>query len=345
MKLLLSIAALTATTVSAQYNAGPDSTKSAAGGGSSLYTAQRGQLCDTTDPGALSVIVSTSSDATLFEGQGDVSASMDKFGVGMTDSGIRRGLLQFNFSAVGFPSDIHVECVEIGLRVQMAYEDDYSLHPTSDVSLYRVTTPWTTTDTNDLTLTAGNDLPVLEGAKAANKDCTWTHSSYPSAKWNTPGGDYDRYQELSADAVDASGRHWFGSTRNARDVVQEWLDGSAPNYGFALVGPEKNDMPNSKYNIYHGVGSQNWQQPKLIIKYTAPSKGYPVRTQQYYDDLRADNSSSWDPAVVISSFAGGVAVALFGLGAVMLLKRRMKRSTKEVVMVDPSVDVEANTIS
>jgi len=324
MKLLLSIAALTATTVSAQYNAGPASTKSAAGG-ISLYTARRGQLCDTTDPGALSVVVTSSSDATLFEGQGGVSASMDKFGVGKTDSGIRRGLLQFNLFSVDFPSDTHIECVEIGLYVQPP-EDDYTNHPTSKVSLYQVTTPWTTTDTNDLVLIANNDLPVVEGSAAAKEDCTWTHSSYPSAKWDTPGGDFDRYQELSEDAVDASGKHWFGSSRNARDVVQGWVDGSSPNYGFALVGPENNnDMPNNKYNIYHGVGSEGWQKPKLIIKYTAPSKGYPVRTQQYYDDSRSGNTKSkWTPKVVISSFAGGFAVVLVGVCAVMLLKLRRR---------------------
>lgn len=357
---------LTTTTdcVSAQFNASPKTTTGTAestGGAkqtspttTSLYRQRHGRLCDTTDPGALSVVLTSSSDATLFADEGDVAASVNAFAVGRTPTGVRRALLSFDVASADLPADAHVECAELGLYVDASTATDEAgdadRSSTPLISLYAVTTQWTTTANTDNVL----DVPTLQGGPASQQDCTWTHSSYPDVRWTAPGGDYDDAKELSEDAVDAEGKHWFGSTKNTRDAVQGWIENTQPNYGFLLVGPEEeeSDADNKyAYNVYHGMDSDDdAKRPTLVLKYTSPSAGYPVRDMNYWKTVMKTSKSPYavqrkkdETRLIVTSFAGGFGIALALVGVSVFVKRRMnRRHGNKNIVIDAAVDIELN---
>lgn len=295
------------------------------------------------------MVVETSVDATLFEGDGTTASDQGLFEVGRTKDGVRqRGLLRFDLPE-DLPLDAHVECAEIGLHVSRSSLSGGGSDGGGNkfnVGLYRVTTPWSTASHND----------VVGGAAKAG-DCTWTHASYPDQPWNEVGGDFDAV-ELSEEAVDADGKHWFGSTRNTRDALQEWMDGTAPNHGFLLMRTEnENDEQRTSaapastdYTVYSGVDSGHEHMPLLIIKYTAPSKGYPVRDSTYWRSITKYSTWSTDRRKKQHTnnfyfFAGGFGTCLALVGVLFFVRSRSSRSRKNIEIASASQDIEVPAIN
>jgi len=92
---------------------------------------------------------------------------------------------------------------------------------------------------------------------------TWDYrdKSAPEA-WNVVGGDYDT---ATYGSFNVKSTGWY--SMDLTSLVQEWLDGSSPNYGIILV---PKNAPVSHENIY--LSSENTLstnlRPKLTITYS-----------------------------------------------------------------------------
>eukprot|EP00586_Coscinodiscus_wailesii_P021979 CAMPEP_0172497014 /NCGR_PEP_ID=MMETSP1066-20121228/94749_1 /TAXON_ID=671091 /ORGANISM="Coscinodiscus wailesii, Strain CCMP2513" /LENGTH=297 /DNA_ID=CAMNT_0013269587 /DNA_START=90 /DNA_END=980 /DNA_ORIENTATION=- len=224
-------------------------------------------FCDTTNSVAITQVVPATEDATLFEGQDNISAGRINALVGRTSNGVRRALFRFDLSDIRLPSDARVVCAEISLYAEVIQ--------TTQVSVHTVTSPWGTT--------SDNKLIGLDGRSASTGDATWVYAKYQSAKWDQSGGDFEPMPwagSVGSSGVDSpTGRQWFGANIASASQVQQWIDGS-PNYGIALLGPET-DGAEEAYNMYGGVGSGPTYVPKLIFTYTSPSQYYPHLNDGY----------------------------------------------------------------
>lgn len=225
-----------------------------------------GMLCNTNDDKVLVREFATSEDATIFGNQPKIAAGREKFVVGRTRNGIRRALLKFDMTelnSVGFPSDTNVVCAEIRLYAVPRSDEERETVPVPKTGLHKVVSDWSTT--------GKTVISNANGGFAKEGDSTWEFSSYPSSPWQQLGGDFD--PDLLCRETLADDLHWFGSTPKMNQVVQAWLDGSSPNYGFMLVGDETSSK--ISYSIYHGFENAPEFVPRLIVTYTSPAMGKP----------------------------------------------------------------------
>jgi hypothetical protein len=104
------------------------------------------------------------------------------------------------------------------------------------------------------------------GAPAVPPDATWFYSEYPSTLWTTPGGDYSPTvsASLAFNPTQPVGAYtWSGGTL-AQDV-QAWVDGTAANYGWLLLGNESIGQTARRF------GSRESPTPPLLhVDFTPP---------------------------------------------------------------------------
>ena len=170
-----------------------------------------GNLCNTNDFAVLVQEIVESRDATIFQGQSEISSGEEQFMVGTTKNGIRRGLLAFDFKEDDFPPDAKVECTEIRLHV---VQNGGSSAQVPEITLHRITKDWKTSGSNRLT--------GVNGGTAANGDVTWQYSDYPKSLWKKKGGDFD--DKVVARKTEAGLMHSFGNTLQMARLVQEWIE-------------------------------------------------------------------------------------------------------------------------
>lgn len=223
-------------------------------------------LCDLTNDKMLVGMFSLSQDTTLMAGFNTQTASMGNFAAGRTPDGVRRALLSFNMSTVEWPDDVKVACAEVRLAIDQAAS---VTNPSADgMTLHKVTKPWTTN---------GNvNLDSLHGGTASEGDATWQFSSYPTKKWDNPGGDFHAdslSREFIVSGGDGTQFAYFGSTKRMHSVVNEWIAVPDSNYGMLIKSDELANSPIS-FNVYHGMENSPKLVPTLIVVYTAPSLGY-----------------------------------------------------------------------
>lgn len=151
-----------------------------------------------------------SRDATIFQGQDNIASGQDKFMVGTTRNGIRRGLIAFDFKNDDFPPDAKVECTEIRLHVA---QKDASSVQVPEIKLHRITRSWYTSGSHRLT--------GVNGGTASDGDVTWGYANYAKSLWNKEGGDFD--EKVVATKVDAGPIHLFGNTLGMTRLVQDWI--------------------------------------------------------------------------------------------------------------------------
>ena len=168
-----------------------------------------------------------SKDASIYESETGNRASGvgQRLFAGETNNGaLRRVLLAFDFADV--PIGAKIESVAL----QMRADKDSRSNPPAEFSLHRVTSDWnegpSTTSNN-----GGRGSPTEDG------DVTWIHTASPDALWNTPGGDF--IEEASSSVqIDELGVVSFSSTETLVSDVRAWLDDSADNFGWLLLGGE-----------------------------------------------------------------------------------------------------------
>jgi hypothetical protein len=118
----------------------------------------------------------------------------------------RRSLLEFNLDDVPINSTVYSAMLKLYVTAKG------TANPV--VNVYRVTTNWTE-GTGDGAIT--------------NNGVTWDNSSGTSA-WSTSGGDFDLFVWASTTATATN--TWI--LLNVTNLVQGWVSGAYPNYGFLL---------------------------------------------------------------------------------------------------------------
>lgn len=86
----------------------------------------------------------------------------------------------------------------------------------------------------------GSDAPDDEGrgAPAQTDDATWIYTYHDTYYWTQQGGRFAAAPSGDPVLVDGPGDYAWGPWYGPNGDVSEWLDGSAPNYGWVMVGDE-----------------------------------------------------------------------------------------------------------
>ena len=154
--------------------------------------------------------------------------------------------------------------------------------------IYRITSPWTTTGTNDF---LEQPQPLLyqvelQGAGANTGDVTWTYSTYNAAnpstgtQWTTPGADVDS-TVISMELDDERGQHKFPTSSGFVEAIQGFVDGTFDNHGFLFKTEESQEYVDKKaeentykdydtaYRPFHAEDAEDESsRPKLVVHYT-----------------------------------------------------------------------------
>jgi len=213
-----------------------------------------------------SQLLRPSQDAMIYEGIDDGAAGSGRFAVGYrnyTDKGIIqcRALVQFDLSSLPFDAQI------VSAQISMdTYGRIRAGEP--DIQAHRITSFWTSEASS-----ASRNGNLL--ANAAAGDVTWKYSSYESLTWKNPGGDFDP-KVLSVETNKEREDHIFPTTPALVDVVQGWIEGTYPNYGFMLLDPEK-PPKEEHFRLFFGVETGG-RGGELLVEYTSESDPLAPRT-------------------------------------------------------------------
>jgi hypothetical protein len=175
---------------------------------------------------AATLTLGASKDNTLYE---DVAGTLSNGAgpalfVGKTGGGsIRRGLLEFDLSAI--PSGSIVESVTLALFLEQAQS-----FPT-DVTLHEVLSEW-----GEGTSSAGVRGGI--GAGAAANDTTWLHTFFPGSMWMNTGGDFDPIASATLEVGAEGSTYTWPDMPSLVADVQGWIDAPASNHGWLLRGDE-----------------------------------------------------------------------------------------------------------
>lgn len=105
------------------------------------------------------------------------------------------------------------------------------------------------------------------GALSEENDVSWTKRFWPDVAWDTPGGDF-----VSTASVlwpcGALGWYTFGSTPGLVADVQQWVDGTLPNYGWVLTGNESALQTVKRFESRETT-AEAWR-PVMIVEFIPP---------------------------------------------------------------------------
>lgn len=214
-------------------------------------------------------------DNTLYESAtGALSnGAGDHFFAGRTSqppgTSIRRGLLRFDIDS-NLPSGVVIVSVEL-----IVFMSGANLSP-SNIELHRVVTDWGE---------GISDAPGSEGGGAPSQafDATWIHSFFSGSLWTAAGGDFDA-SVSSAMSVGSNGFYTFPSNTVIVSDVQDWLDGTNPNFGWIMVGDETVAGNAKRFDTRENPTNTN--KPILRVSYAVLGGGNfgAVRDNTLYQD-------------------------------------------------------------
>jgi spore coat protein A len=205
----------------------------------------------------ITIQITTSRDNTLYEESGAVSNGAGEFFfTGRQSSGIkRRAVIGFDLASV-IPQGALVSEATLTLRTTQGGS------AANDVKLHRARSDW-----GEGTSDALGDEWI--GAPATSGDATWTHRLYPSALWNSPGGDYEPVASASAYVAFESFYSW--SSAGMLDDLQRWVDDPDANFGWVMIGQETGGVTTQKRFASHENANATYR-PLLEITYSVPPK-------------------------------------------------------------------------
>lgn len=212
----------------------------------------------TTDPCSgvpLTIQITTSRDNTLYEENGAVSNGAGEFFFTGRQGGVlkRRAVIGFDLAAV-IPEGALVSDATLTLRTTQGGS------AANDVKLHRANSNW-----GEGTSNAPGD--EWGGAPATTNDATWTHRFYPSALWNSPGGDYAPVASASAFVAFESFYSW--SSAQMVSDLQAWVDDPGSNFGWEMIGQETGAVSTQK-RFASRENPNALYRPVLEITYSVP---------------------------------------------------------------------------
>ncbi|MFN0137141.1 MAG: DNRLRE domain-containing protein [Phycisphaerae bacterium] len=167
----------------------------------------------------------------------------------------RRALVHFNVAAV-VPTGSTINSATVTLW------SDRSITAPHVFTLHRITTAWGEGESD-----AGD--PGGTGAESAPGDASWNYAVFPTDLWATEGGDFVATASAS-DTIEGRNEYSvYGPTVGLAADVQAWVDGSAANHGWMLLGNE--GSPSSAYRFYSRENASAIQRPTLMIDFTPPA--------------------------------------------------------------------------
>jgi len=253
-----------------------------------------------TTAATVSVELEPSQDSTIYDESDIKSNGVGEFlHIGRTNMGaIRRTLIQFDVASA-IPADARV----VGAQLTMTL--DLTVALPEDITLNRVVESWTT---------GLSDAPGGEGngAIADQDDVTWRYRSYDitdpnaSPQWAVLGGTFVPTVSATATVGVTPGETTTWSSAQLVQDVQSWLDGSADNFGWILIGDEE-AIPTAKRMI-SGDNADASARPVLRVTYAVNAGASPCSA-----DCAPDNGDGTfgngivnvdDLLAVINAFGG-----------------------------------------
>lgn len=161
-----------------------------------------------------------------------------------TARSIRRGLLRFDIAGA-VPAGSTITSVALAMREIQGNNGDQT------VSLHRVTHDW---GEGTSFFNGGQGVPATVG------DATWVYATLTGTSpalagtpWSTPGGDYVGTASGSVVVSTAAGAGqtftWSSATNPGLVTdVQAWLDASATNFGWIMIGNEAQGLTSKRFN-------------------------------------------------------------------------------------------------
>ncbi|GAB5554095.1 MAG: hypothetical protein Sapg2KO_36860 [Saprospiraceae bacterium] len=192
------------------------------------------------------VMLPASKDNSLFSENNNSNGGGDDLFTGRTNQGnLRRTLIQFDLSTI--PSGATITDAQLKIRG--------SRQAANAVAIHRLMADWGE-GTSVATGQGG------QGASPTNNDATWNFSFFNTTSWSTAGGDFMPTASATADVSSGSTSNWTGA--NVVADVQAWIDDSATNFGWIIIGDESNN--NSAVRLVSRESSTN--APELEVTYT-----------------------------------------------------------------------------
>ena len=208
------------------------------------------------------VTILPNADATLYENlSGDTGNGSGRgLFVGRNNSNsLYRSLIRFDIAGE-VPAGATIDSVTLTLFCSR------TISPPTPVSLHRAMGSWDEGPSNP----AGNEG---SGAPAQDGDVTWLYTSFMfpgpgSPAWNNPGGDFDPTPSATTLVEGEAVFYSWTSAQLAADV-QSWLDGTAANDGWLMIGEEGGGGATSKRFSSKDEDSPFGFVPEMTIAFSA----------------------------------------------------------------------------
>lgn len=217
--------------------------------------------CAATAIAQQTVVIPCDRDNSLYEdAAGNFSnGAGDSLFCGVTAQGrLRRTLLHFDV-ATAFPPGTKVLATTLRMHVVFSGAPGPTV-----VGVHRVLQDWG--EGTSLAIAGGGGM----GAPSTAGDATWLHTSYATALWSVPGGDYAAVPSgtltMSVGGPIATGPE---SAAGLGAEVQGWLDGTTPNHGWLLRTDEVSPTSRARRLASRESGSSG---PVLLVDDLAPGQ-------------------------------------------------------------------------
>ena len=206
---------------------------------------------------AATISIFPSKDNTLYEydpAEGDHSNGAGfHFFAGENGMGeLRRGVVAFDVAGT-IPAGSTITAVSLTLNMSMT-----SAGPET-VELHKLLADWGEG-------TSHAPMGEGDGAPATPNDVTWRHRFFDTIFWSTQGGDFSATVSASQ-VVGGIGQYTWSSAQMVADV-QGWLDNSASNFGWLLLGDESVPGSTKRFDTRESASP-----PVLTIQYVRATPG------------------------------------------------------------------------
>lgn len=228
-----------------------------------------------------SVSLSAAADNTLFENaEGALSngAGQFLFAGATAIPALRRACVRFDVSSIPPGSVINSATLTLYLTRSISGE--------AQVTVHRITAAWGEAGS----AAAGNEGG---GAFAMPGDATWVHTFFDTSLWVNEGGDFSPVVSAAQTVAIVPAPIVWADAGLAADV-QAWIDGTALNAGWILIGDETAVPTAKQFGSRENVDPS--RRPRLDIDFTPPP---PPCTGDYDGDLDIDFS---DITFVLANF-------------------------------------------
>ncbi len=205
---------------------------------------------------AASIAIPAASDNTIFSESLNSGGQVTMFFAGRNNAaGMRRALVRFDVAS-HVPAASTVTGVTLTLHLDGAAQNETEVR---NVALHRLLAGWGEG-------TSGGGGPGSgQGQPPSTGDATWVHRFYDGQVWTTSGGDFVTTESSVASIGVSPTFYSWPSTATFVADVQGWLEDSATNFGWTLMGNESRNGTVRRFDSREAV--DEGLRPMLTIEY------------------------------------------------------------------------------